>query len=173
MYSVSCILFVGGFCSSYGLSAVLALFLQVTGTFDGKEVKGLAFLERAGFQPLTNLSSFFKNVGGAVRDEVQKVFPDSFSEDSVSVVLPNLPLKQQKKKKHKRFCAHKDLCSHCFGFFSFLSRLLLSHLLSSCLLVCCSRLSAICLRLLLPGTCPGTPHCCAHWLRVLHGRRSP
>ena len=48
---------------------------DVNGAFEGKEVDGLAYVERNGFAPETSISSFFKNVGKLVRSSVSKHYP--------------------------------------------------------------------------------------------------
>jgi len=50
--------------------------IDVTGTFNNKEVTGVGFVERNGFSSLSKLTTFFKGVGKTVRAAVQRVYPD-------------------------------------------------------------------------------------------------
>ena len=49
--------------------------IQASGTLGNKTVQGLGFLERNGFDPDQNIVKFFKNVGDAVRDSVEDMYP--------------------------------------------------------------------------------------------------
>lgn len=48
---------------------------NVSGTIGGREVTGLAYIERSGFEPLKNLDDFFGAVGVQVRKSVQQHLP--------------------------------------------------------------------------------------------------
>ncbi len=48
---------------------------DVSGTKNGKAIKGLAYVERNGFNKDQSIKSFFKNVGGQVRSSVQAMYP--------------------------------------------------------------------------------------------------
>jgi geranylgeranyl pyrophosphate synthase len=48
---------------------------DVTGTIAGRDVRGLAYLERSGFEPVKNLDEFFSAVGGEVRKSIQRMAP--------------------------------------------------------------------------------------------------
>lgn len=50
--------------------------IEVEGTMRGVPVTGLGYIERNGFSPLSDLSSFFSAVGKKTREEVRKVYPD-------------------------------------------------------------------------------------------------
>lgn len=50
--------------------------VEVTGTYKGQAVKGLAYVERNGFQTLSELDGFFKAVGEETRRAVREVYPD-------------------------------------------------------------------------------------------------
>jgi geranylgeranyl pyrophosphate synthase/predicted secreted hydrolase len=64
--------------------------LDVTGTHNGKPVKGLAYVERSGFSVLSELDSFFKAVGKETRKAVMEVYPDVVDE-AVAVNLIATP----------------------------------------------------------------------------------
>jgi len=49
--------------------------MNVTGTIKGKPVKGLAFLERHGFENLASLDRFYKKVSKMVLSEIANIFP--------------------------------------------------------------------------------------------------
>lgn len=49
--------------------------MNVTGKLGSRPVTGLAFFERNGFEPDQTISTFFKNVGVAVRDSVEAMYP--------------------------------------------------------------------------------------------------
>jgi geranylgeranyl pyrophosphate synthase/predicted secreted hydrolase len=49
--------------------------IEVSGKLGNKSVSGLGFLERNGFDPDQNINQFFKNVGIAVRDSVEAMYP--------------------------------------------------------------------------------------------------
>ncbi len=51
--------------------------LDVKGTHKGKPVTGLAYIERNGFETLSELDSFFKRVGEMTRKAVREVYPDT------------------------------------------------------------------------------------------------
>ncbi|KAA0160670.1 hypothetical protein FNF28_05369 [Cafeteria roenbergensis] len=50
--------------------------VRATGTFRGKPVTGLGYVERNGFGGISKLNDFFKAVGKEVRNRVRKVYPD-------------------------------------------------------------------------------------------------
>jgi geranylgeranyl pyrophosphate synthase/predicted secreted hydrolase len=50
--------------------------VDVTGTFQGQAVKGVAYVERNGFQTLSELDGFFKAVGAETRRAVREVYPN-------------------------------------------------------------------------------------------------
>jgi geranylgeranyl pyrophosphate synthase/predicted secreted hydrolase len=50
--------------------------VNVSGTMNGRSVTGVGYVERNGFQPLTELDSFFKAVGAETRRAVRTVYPD-------------------------------------------------------------------------------------------------
>jgi geranylgeranyl pyrophosphate synthase/predicted secreted hydrolase len=50
--------------------------VEVTGTVAGKAVRGVGYIERNGFQVLSELDSFFKAVGKETRRAVMEVYPD-------------------------------------------------------------------------------------------------
>lgn len=56
--------------------------VSVAGTHRGKAVKGLAYIERNGFQTLSELDTFFKAVGKETRKAVQEVYPDVVDNDA-------------------------------------------------------------------------------------------
>ncbi len=49
--------------------------IQAEGTLKGKEVKGIGFIERSGFQLIDNLDDFFKAVGKETRKSVRTLIP--------------------------------------------------------------------------------------------------
>lgn len=67
--------------------------VDVSGTFGGESVHGLAYIERNGFQTLSELDSFFKAVGGATREAVKEVYPDVVTEkEAISLIAtPETP----------------------------------------------------------------------------------
>lgn len=48
---------------------------RVHGTFEGREVSGLAYIERSGFETVGTMEEFFGAVGEEVRKSVQRVLP--------------------------------------------------------------------------------------------------
>ena len=71
---------------------------KVTGTFRGKPMTGLAYVERNGFDTMGDLMSFFKNVGKQVRKSVKDMYPD-------------LPTREQAV----HLIANKDTAYYCDG----------------------------------------------------------
>lgn len=57
--------------------------LRVEGTVGGRPVKGLAFVERHGFQDKSSLEVFFKKISKCVQAEIAKVLPLSAERDAV------------------------------------------------------------------------------------------
>lgn len=51
--------------------------VDVTGTMNGKPVTGVGYVERNGFQVLSELDGFFKAVGAETRKAVREVYPDA------------------------------------------------------------------------------------------------
>jgi geranylgeranyl pyrophosphate synthase/predicted secreted hydrolase len=49
--------------------------VQAKGTYDGREVAGLGYVERSGFEPVKDLDEFFTAVGQEVRKSVANVLP--------------------------------------------------------------------------------------------------
>ncbi len=49
--------------------------VEVSGTIDGRAVKGTGYLERSGFEPIKNLDDYFSAVGEEVRKSVAAVLP--------------------------------------------------------------------------------------------------
>lgn len=51
--------------------------VEVEGTYKGSSVTGLGYIERNGFNVLSDLKKFFKAVGKEVRAAVRYVYPDN------------------------------------------------------------------------------------------------
>lgn len=49
--------------------------VEVSGTVKGKPVRGIGFIERAGFATYDDMESFFEEVGKVVRESVERVIP--------------------------------------------------------------------------------------------------
>ncbi len=56
--------------------------VSVTGTIKGRKVEGRGFVERNGFQTLSELDGFFKAVGKETRKAVREVYPDVVKEEN-------------------------------------------------------------------------------------------
>lgn len=55
--------------------------VEITGTVKGQSVKGVGYIERNGFQTLSELDAFFKAVGAETRKAVMEVYPDVVTDD--------------------------------------------------------------------------------------------
>ena len=67
--------------------------VEVVGTMGGRPVTGLGYVERNGFQTLTELDSFFKAVGAETRRAVAEVYPDVVTtKDAIALIAtPDTP----------------------------------------------------------------------------------
>lgn len=61
--------------------------VEVEGVVNGKAVKGLGYVERNGFQVLSELNSFFYRVGKETRRAVRRVYPDNPNYDQVQALI--------------------------------------------------------------------------------------
>jgi hypothetical protein len=62
--------------------------VEVTGTVNGKPVTGTGYVERNGFQMLSELEGFFKAVGKETRRAVREVYPDHVDEGASLSLAP-------------------------------------------------------------------------------------
>jgi geranylgeranyl pyrophosphate synthase/predicted secreted hydrolase len=61
--------------------------IDARGTYDGREVTGLGYVERSGFEPVKDLDEFFTAVGQEVRKSVASVLPmEPTPEEAVGLV---------------------------------------------------------------------------------------
>lgn len=63
--------------------------IHVTGTYKGKPVKGLGFIERHGFEQIDELDDFFKKMSTQVQAEIEKVMPLEPNHDQVRTLMAN------------------------------------------------------------------------------------
>ena len=61
--------------------------VDVTGTVHGDPVRGRGYVERNGFQTLSELDSFFKAVGAETRKAVREVYPDVVTPESAVALI--------------------------------------------------------------------------------------
>ena len=66
--------------------------MHVTGTLGGKEVKGLGFIERHGFESMESMDVFFKKVSKIVLGEIEKTIPfkPDYEETRLLVASPEM-----------------------------------------------------------------------------------